>query len=104
MGYDPFAADSEPTRPEPVKAPAETKTTTGGPTMDKSESGNWVSFGFASEPGYGKIMATVHGSPEFVAESFGIEDFDGRISTLMKRAILVDSVFKKWYAGDSGKA
>lgn len=71
--------------------------------MEQGSKDNWVSFSFNSATGYDRIGATVHGTPQFVAEAFGIENFDGRISTLMKRAILVDSVFKKWYAGDSGK-
>ena len=100
MAYDPFADDTE-AAPRAATGPT---TTTEGPTMEQGSKDNWVSISFNSATGYDRIGATVHGTPQFVAEAFGIEDFDGRISTLMKRAILVDSVFKKWYAGDSGKA
>lgn len=99
MAYDPFADDTKAT---PRVASGQT-TTAEGPKMEQGGKDNWVSLSFNSATGYDRIGATVHGTPQFVAEAFGIENFDGRISTLMKRAILVDSVFKKWYAGDSGK-
>lgn len=67
-----------------------------GPWMSSED--NWVSFGFTSDTGYDKIMGTVHGSPEFVADKFGIKDFDGKISTLMKQAVKVDAYFKSEYA------
>lgn len=65
---------------------------------------NWVSFSFNSAPGYDRIGATVHGTPEFVAKAFAIEDFDGKISTLMKRAVEVDDYFKQQYKGDEGSS
>lgn len=70
------------------------------------ESGdNWVSFSFQSAGGYDRIGATVHGTPEFVAENFGIKDFDGKVSTLMKQSIAIDKFFKGRYAEENpGKA
>lgn len=89
--YDPFAADEA--------KPAQTA----GPAVDSGD--NWVSFSFASAPGYDKIAATVHGAPEFVAAAMGIENFDGKVSTLMQQAIVVDGFFKKWYSeANPGKA
>jgi hypothetical protein len=58
---------------------------------------NWASFSFASAPGYDRVAGTIHGSLDFIAESFGIEGFDGKLSTLMKRAATVDSFFKKQF-------
>lgn len=72
-----------------------------GPWMASDD--NFVSFSFVSATGYDKIMSTVHGSPEFVAQNFGLTDFDGKVSTLMKRAIFIDGKFKEWY-GESEHA
>ncbi|MGW3992188.1 hypothetical protein ACWEF6_01750 [Amycolatopsis sp. NPDC004772] len=55
---------------------------------------NWVSFSFVSDTGYDKLQGTVHGEPEFVAKAFNIPDFDGKISTLMAKAIKIDKWFK----------
>lgn len=63
-----------------------------------SQGENFVSFNFNSAPGYDRIGATVHGSPEYVAAAFGIQEFDGKISTLMKQAVAVDAYFKTEYA------
>lgn len=85
--------------------PFPTPKTSEGPFMSSDD--NWVSFTFVTDGGYDKLQGTVHGSAEFVAEKFGIEDFDGKVSTLMKRAIFVDSKFKSWYRdaeGDRPKA
>lgn len=80
---------------EPTKDPA--------PTVEAKD--NWVSFTFASAAGYDRIGGTVHGEPKFVAELFGIEDFDGKVSTLMKRATLVDQFFKGTFQeANPGKA
>lgn len=66
---------------------------------------NWVSFTFNSAAGYDRMGATVHGEPQFVADLFAVKDFDGKVSTLMKRAVEVDAFFKKTYAaGDAPKA
>ncbi|MDA3643819.1 hypothetical protein LZ318_11730 [Saccharopolyspora indica] len=71
--------------------------------MEKKD--NWVSFSFNSAPGYDKIGATVHGEPEFVAKVFAVENFNGKVSTLMKQAVEIDKYFKKQYAKDQpGKA
>ncbi|MBX6360077.1 MAG: hypothetical protein IRZ03_08360 [Acidobacterium ailaaui] len=74
------------------------------PTVEQDD--NWVSFTFNSAPGYDRIGATAHGTPEFVAKVFGIENFDGKLSTLMKRAVVVDEYFKQQYQGTpaQGKA
>lgn len=88
---DPFI-DSTPT-PEPAKE---------GPWMESKD--NWVSFSFNSSPGYDKIGATVHGTPEFVAQVFAIEDFNGKVSSLMKQAVKIDEYFKKQAGTQPGKA
>lgn len=62
---------------------------------------NWISFQFVSEPGYGRTGLTVHGSPEFVSGLFGIEEFNGKISALMKRAPELDEYFKALYRGQA---
>lgn len=62
-----------------------------------SEQGNdFVSFSFVNDAGYDRIMATVHGTPDYVAGLFGFAEgeFDGKVSTLMKRATDVDGYFK----------
>lgn len=97
MAYDPFSDDQP--------APKTTTTETGGsPVVDQGD--NWVSFSFNSAAGYDRIGATVHGSPEFVAKTFGITDFNGKVSSLMKQAVKVDEYFKKQYGGGEapGKA
>lgn len=81
---DPFLPDN----PTPAPAPAKD-----GPVMDAKD--NWVSFTFASAAGYDRIGATVHGTPEFVAKTFGITDFNGKVSSLMKQAVTIDEYFKK---------
>ncbi len=68
------------------------------PKVDQGD--NWVSFSFQSAPGYDRIGATVHGTPEFVAGALGITEFDGKVSTLMQQAVVVDGYFKAWYQGD----
>lgn len=55
---------------------------------------NWVSFSFVSDSGYDKLQGTVHGEPEYVAGMFAIEDFDGKISTLLDKALKIDKWFK----------
>lgn len=95
MASDPFedsapSGGSEVTWPEP------------GPTVTPTEDGK-IKFFFNSAPGYDRIGASVEGTPEFVAKSFAVEDFDGRVSSLMRRAVEVDQFFKRLYQGDSGK-
>ena len=68
------------------------------------EKDNWVSFSFVSEAGFDRIQATVHGTPEFVAEKFGVTDFNGRVSQLMDQAIAVDKYFKGKAANQAPKA
>lgn len=98
--FNPFA-DEEPTEHQKyVAAIADAiEGKESGPVMEAKD--NWVSFSFASDGGYDKLAATVHGAPEFVARSFGITDFDGRVSTLMKKAIKIDAAFKKWAAEET---
>ena len=55
---------------------------------------NFVSFSFVNDAGYDRVMATVHGSAEYVAGLFAVENFDGKVSTLMKRATDIDGYFK----------
>lgn len=62
--------------------------------FDQSKQDNWVSFSFVSEAGFDRIQATVHGTPEFVADKFGVQEFNGKISQLMKQAVAVDGYFK----------
>lgn len=91
---------------DPFKDPDETETPAGstpaddpwgGPIMTQQD--NWVSFSFVSDSGYDKLQGTVHGDPEYVAEMFAIEDYDGKISTLMRKAVLID----KWFKGQAAK-
>lgn len=94
MVYDPFAEQTA----EPAAQAA-----ANAPVMESKD--NWVSFSFNSAPGYDRIGATVHGEPEFVAKVFAVENFDGKISTLMKQAVRIDGYFKKQYGGSTqGKA
>ncbi|MGV9364485.1 hypothetical protein [Amycolatopsis sp. NPDC003731] len=77
-----------------------------GPIMAAED--NWVSFTFLGDSGYDKLSGTVHGDPEFVAKTLNVKDFDGRISTLMKQAVAIDTWFKQTAAkakpeGDQGK-
>lgn len=89
---------------DPFAPTPKTEKAATGPEFNQGD--NWVSFTFMSDGGYDRIGATAHGTPEFVAKVFGIEDFDGKLSTLMKRAVLVDSYFKQQYKGAAtpGKA
>ncbi len=86
-----------PTSDDPFADPKDTDHEPEVLAVTASPTENWVSFNFNSDPGYDKIFATVHGTPEFVADSFAIENFDGKISTLMKRAVEVDRFFKNQY-------
>lgn len=62
--------------------------------QSKPEEPGWVSFTFVSESGYGRIQATVHGPEDYVAAKFGVTDFTGKISQLMKQAAAIDGYFK----------
>lgn len=91
MGRDPFlAAETASAKDAP------------GPVVEQKD--NWVSFTFNSAAGYDRIGATVHGDPDFVAKVFAVENFNGKVSSLMKQAIEIDKYFKKQYeAGNPGK-
>ena len=96
MAHDPFGDETQVWNTEEKKEAT-------GPVMEQKD--NWVSFSFNSAPGYDKIGATVHGDPAFVAKVFGIQDFNGKVSSLMKTAVAIDEYFKKQYgAGQPGKA
>lgn len=74
-----------------------------GPEPVVSQGDNWVSFQFQPAPGFDVPKLTVHGSPEFVAEKFAVDNFNGKVSQLLSRAIEVDAHFKKLWSGE-GKA
>lgn len=95
MNNDPWATETNPT-PAPQAAPE--------PIVQTGD--NWVSVGLASGPGYDKTLTTVHGDPAWVAKLFGVKDFDGRLSTLLKQVAAVDAYNKKQYGGQGnpGKA
>lgn len=90
MSPDPFLDDAATHAPAPQAS--------AGPVFEQKD--NWVSFSFNSAPGYDKIGATVHGDPEFVAKVFAVDGFNGKISMLMKQAVLIDEYFKKQYGAD----
>lgn len=73
------------------------------PFGPEARENDFVSFSFVNDAGYDRVMATVHGSAEYVAGLFAIEDFDGKVSTLMKRATEVDGYFKGLRQGGSPK-
>lgn len=73
-----------------------------GPVVEQKD--NWVSFSFVTSPGYDKVAATVHGEPDFIANLFAVQDFNGKISSLMKQAIEIDKYFKKLAGNTPGKA
>lgn len=64
------------------------------PFSTDDQADNFVSFNFLNDSGYDRTQATVHGTAEYVAELFAVEDFDGKISTLMKRATEIEAFFK----------
>lgn len=99
--FDPFADEAQ---VEDVWSGGTPINEESGPVMQQKD--NWVSFSFVSDSGYDRLQGTVHGEPEYVAEMFGVsENFDGKLSTLMRQAVKIDKWFKKQAAeANPGKA
>lgn len=57
-----------------------------------------ISVTFKATGGYEAPWVVADGTPDYVAGLFAIENFDGKISTIMKQAVVIDSYYKKQYA------
>lgn len=102
VDYDPFA--DEPPSPAETKVAEVAKAIERHHEERKTEvaaEDNWVSVTFKAHGGYDAPNITVHGDSGYMAGLLGIEDYDGRLSTLMNQVAVVDAYYKKKIPGGS---
>lgn len=99
--FDPFADEAQ---TESSAEPADSKEETKVAEVEEVDGAqNGISVTFKAHGGFDAPWVVARGSADYLAGLFGVKDFDGRISTLMKQVAKVDEFYKKQIGGDSGK-
>jgi hypothetical protein len=110
--FDPFKddeADEAQTETPAGEADNNEETTTvATPDVEELPGGNGISVTFKAHGGYSAPWVTVRGTPEFLAETLGVEGvtkkpFTGKVSQIMRAVAAVDAFYKKEIGDDPGK-
>lgn len=63
-----------------------------------------ITISYKGGPNYKEGLIAYKGKPEDAAKRMGIDDWDGRLSSLLERHALITTKNQEFYGGNQGKS